>query len=71
MQTTYRISLLGLAMDCSRCPPPIVAAVFPAFDGWPVSVSPEECLVVAPSPQVPADLGPLVRVEVVPPAGPA
>jgi len=42
-----------------------VAALFPAFDGWPVSLSETEILVTAPTPQTPADLGPLVKVELV------
>ena len=62
---TYRITLLGMGLDTSTCPPAIVSAVFPAFDGWPVTLSSSECLVTAPSPQTPADLGPLVKVEVV------
>ena len=61
--TTYRITLLGFPIDTSVCPPAIVSAIFPAFDGWPVSLSPTEIIVVAPSPQTPVDLGPLVKVE--------
>lgn len=63
--TTYRITLLGLPLDTTTCPPAIVSAIFPAFDGWPVTLTPTECLVTAPSPQIPADLGPLVKVETV------
>jgi len=63
--TTYRITYLAGKLDCSLCPPAIVPALFPAFDGWPVTLSESECIVVAPSPQTPADLGPLVKVEVV------
>lgn len=62
---TYRITLIGMALDTSVCPPAIVSAVFPAFDGWPVSLSATECIVTAPSPQTPVDLGPLVKVEAV------
>ena len=47
----------------SVCPPSLVALVFPAFDGWPVTLDGEVCTVTAPSPQTPADLGPLVKVE--------
>lgn len=65
MTTTYRITVLGMGLDTSACPPAIVAAVFPAFDGWPVTLSPTECIVTAPSPQTPVDLGPLVKVETV------
>ena len=65
MATTYRITLLGLPIDTSVCPPAIVSAIFPAFEGWPVSLSAEEIIVIAPEPQTPVDLGPLVKVEVV------
>jgi len=64
MITTYRITILGSGLDTSTCPPAIVSAIFPAFDGWPVTLSATECIVTAPSPQTPADnLGPLVKVE--------
>lgn len=63
--TTYRITLLGSSLDTSYCPPAIVKAIFPDFDGWPVTLSENECVVVAPSPQTPADLGPLVKVETI------
>ena len=61
--TTYRITYLAGALDTSVCPPAIVPALFPAFDGWPVTLSSSECIVTAPSPQTPTDLGPLVKVE--------
>lgn len=67
MKTTYRITVLGSGLDTSVCPPSIVFALFPAFDGWPVSLSESECLVTAPAPQTPVDLGPLVKVEIVAP----
>lgn len=65
MATTYRIIYLAGKLDTSVCPPAIVSAVFPAFDGWPVTLTETECLVTAPAPQTPVDLGPLVKVEVV------
>ena len=65
MSITYRITMIGMPLDTSVCPPSIVSAIFPAFDGWPVALSSTECLVTAPEPQTPADLGPLVKVEVV------
>ena len=61
--TTYRITYLAGNFDTSVCPPAIVFALFPNFDGWPVTLSPEECIVTTPSPQTPTDLGPLVKVE--------
>lgn len=61
---TYRITLIGLPLDTSCCPPAIVPAIWPSFDGWPVYLSPSECLVTVPdSAPAPADLGPLVKVE--------
>lgn len=63
--TTYRITYLAGKLDTSVCPPAIVTAIFPAFDGWPVTLSETECIVTAPSPQTPVDLGPLVKVETV------
>jgi len=49
--------------------PAIVTALWPTFDGWPVSLSASECIVDVPEgTPSPADLGPLVRVELVPPA---
>jgi hypothetical protein len=67
MATTYRITLLGFPLDTSTCPPAIVSALWPSFDGsWPVTLSPSECLVSVPaSAPAPADLGPLVKVELV------
>ncbi len=49
MSTTYRITYLAGKFDTSVCPPAIVAALFPAFDGWPVSLSETEILVTAPT----------------------
>lgn len=63
--TTYRITYIIGKLDASTCPPAIVSAIFPDFDGWPVTLSESECIVTAPSPQTPVDLGPLVKVEVV------
>lgn len=66
---TYRVTILGTGLDCTVCPPAIVSAIWPTFDGWPVTLSPQECLVTVPdSAPAPADLGPLVRVELVPEA---
>ena len=63
---TYRITspLLASSQDC---PPSLALLVFPAFGGenWECSLAGEVCLVTAPTPQTPADLGPLVKVELV------
>ena len=65
---TYRITYLAGVLDTSTCPPAIVSALWPSFDGWPVTLSASECLVTVPADAPPAqDLGPLVRVELVAP----
>jgi hypothetical protein len=66
MKYTHRITYLAGNLDASSCPPPIVSSLWPTFDGWPVSLSESECLVSVPdSAPAPADLGPLVKVELV------
>jgi hypothetical protein len=66
---TFRITYLLGQLDPSHCPPPVVSALWPAFDGWTVSLSQDEVLVTVPdSAPPPADLGPLVRVEEVQPS---
>ena len=62
---TYRISS-PLLSSSQNCPPLLVSLVFPAFDGWPCVLEGETSTVTAPSPQTPVDLGPLVKVELVP-----
>lgn len=65
MATTYRITLLGSGIDNTVSPPPLVSAVFPAFSGEPCVSSKDSILVTFDTPQTPADLGPLVKVETV------
>ena len=65
MTYTYKITLIGMAMDNTECPPAIVSAIFPAFNGEPVELSQKECLVTFESEQTPVDLGPLVKVELI------
>lgn len=60
---TYRITYLAGKLDTGVCPPAIVQAIFPAFDGWTVTLNESECLVEVPDGIQPLDLGPLVRVE--------
>lgn len=64
--TTYRITyLLGL-MDNSIAPPPVVSAIFPAYDGTQLVVSDQSQITVTfAEPQAPVDLGPLVKVEII------
>lgn len=63
MSKTYRIKS-AISMG-NACPPDMAYLVFPEMNGWPCELSGDgkECLVTAPSPQIPADLGPLVKVE--------
>jgi hypothetical protein len=64
--TTYRITVLGFALDTRECPPAMLKAVFPsAPEPEHVHLSADECLVTFATPQAPADLGPLVKVELV------
>jgi len=63
---TYRITYLAGNLDTSTCPPAIVSALWPSFNGWPVTLCETECLVSVPdSAPAPTDLGPLVKVELV------
>jgi len=63
MSYTYKITILGMPMDNSECPPAIVSALFPAFNGEPVELSNKDCTVIFETPQTPVDLDPLVKVE--------
>jgi hypothetical protein len=66
VSASYRISVIGFALDTRECPPAVLKAVFPsAPEPERVFLSAEECVVTFASPQTPADLGPLVRVEIV------
>ena len=60
--TTFRITSLAGGFG-NTCPPPIVFALFPTFDGWPVTLTESYCEVTAPEGTTPQDLGPLVKVE--------
>jgi hypothetical protein len=65
--STYRITYLAGQLDMSYCPPPLIKAIFHAFDGsQAVSMDQTEILVTFDTPQTPADLGPLVKVELLP-----
>ena len=63
--TTYRITYLLGKLDANSNPPSVLALLFPNSTPLSCSVSEEEYLVTFPSPQTTADLGPLVKVEVV------
>ena len=60
---TYRITYLLGKLDTSNCPPAIVPVIFPAFNGEPVTLSDSEITVTFENAQIPTDLGPLVKVE--------
>ena len=60
---TYRITFIIGKLDASFCPPAIVPAIFPAFDGWPVTLSESECLVTVPDGIEPLNLSPLIKIE--------
>lgn len=62
---TYRITYLLGKLDTSICPPAIVSALFPAFNGEPVTLNESEVLVTFDTEQTPIDLGPLVKVELI------
>lgn len=67
--TTYRITYLLGKLDTSKCPPDILYALFPAFNGsQAVTINESEILVTFDKAQTPVNLGPLVKVEVVPEA---
>ena len=62
MNYPYLISTLVSVVDCHA----LVTAVFPAFNGEPVMFDGSSKIRVPfASPQTPADLGPLVRVELI------
>lgn len=62
--TTYRI-FSSMALDLSACPPPILLAAFPDWNGEPCEVRDGVTYVTFPAPKTPADLGPLVKVETI------
>jgi hypothetical protein len=58
----YRITSLLMIGDSQA----LLKAVFPAFDGEQAYFDASEITVTFATPQTPADLGPLVRVELLP-----
>ena len=61
MTTTYRITSSLLIGDYAQ----LLATIFPAWNGEPVTASQSEITVTFATPQTPVDLGPLVKVEVI------
>ena len=63
MTYTYKVSMSGATL---ADPYAFLQSVFPQRDGEPASSDGASVLVTFESPQTPADLGPLVRVELLP-----
>jgi len=62
MSTTYRVSMIGATLSD---PYAFLQAVFPQRNGEPASSDGASVTVTFDTPQTPADLGPLVKVEIV------
>ena len=59
--TSYRITSSLLIGDYAQ----LLASIFPAWNGEPVTANQSEITVTFATPQTPVDLGPLVKVEVI------
>lgn len=66
MAYAYRIKLLIGKMDTSTNPPEFVPALFPNSSPLSVTLSEQDCVLTFDSVQNPVDLGPLVKVEILP-----
>lgn len=60
MKHTYKVSMAGVTLSD---PYAFLKAVFPQWDGEPASSDGASVTVTFATPQTPADLGPLVKVE--------
>ena len=63
MSTTYKVSMLGASL---ADPYVFLKAVFPQWNGEPAESDGAYVIVTFATPQTPADLGPLVKVELLP-----
>jgi hypothetical protein len=63
MNYTYKISMSGVSLSD---PFTFLKAVFPQWNGEPAESGGAYVLVTFATPQTPADLGPLVKVELLP-----
>jgi hypothetical protein len=63
MSITYKVTLSGISISD---PYALLKAVFPQMNGEPAEGCPAYAIVTFDTPQTPADLGPLVKVETVP-----
>ena len=66
MSYAYKIRLVSGIMDTSLNPPEIIGLLFPGKDYLSCELSSSDCIVTFATPQTPTDLGPLVRVELLP-----
>jgi hypothetical protein len=64
---SYKVSMLGVSL---ADPYVFLKAVFPQWNGEPAQSGGAYVIVTFDSPQTPADLGPLVRVELYDPSQP-
>jgi hypothetical protein len=64
---SYKVSMLGVSL---ADPYAFLKAVFPQWNGEPAQSGGAYVIVTFDSPQSPADLGPLVRVEIYDPSQP-
>ena len=62
MSTTYKISMSGVSLSD---PYAFLKVVFPQWNGEPAESGGAYVTVTFDTPQTPADLGPLVRVELI------
>jgi hypothetical protein len=62
---TYKITCLLGKIDTSTCPPEVVPVIFPNFTGESVTLSESEITVTFDTEQIPTNLGPLVKVELI------
>jgi hypothetical protein len=67
MSISYKVSMLGVSL---ADPYAFLKAVFPLWNGEPAESYGASVIVTFDSPQTPADLGPLVRVEIYDPSQP-
>lgn len=63
MSTTYKVSMMGASL---ADPYAFLKAVFPQWNGEPAQSDGSHVTVTFDTPQIPADLGPLVKVELIP-----
>lgn len=62
MNYTYKVSMIGASL---ADPYAFLKAVFPQWNGEPAESGGAYVLVTFASPQTPADLGPLIKVELI------